>query len=25
VVPSHDGNEGLEAFLAKRRPEWRDA
>lgn len=25
VVPSHDGNEGLEAFLAKRPPEWRDA
>jgi len=25
VVASHDGNEGIEAFLAKRRPEWRDA
>lgn len=25
VVPSHDGNEGLEAFLAKRAPAWRDA
>lgn len=24
VVSSHDGNEGIEAFLDKRRPEWRD-
>lgn len=24
VVPSHDGNEGLEAFLGKRKPVWRD-
>lgn len=24
VVASHDGNEGIEAFLAKRKPEWRD-
>lgn len=24
ILPSHDGNEGIEAFLAKRRPEWRD-
>lgn len=25
VVTSHDGNEGIEAFLAKRAPAWRDA
>lgn len=25
VVPSHDGNEGIAAFLARRSPEWRDA
>lgn len=25
VVPSHDGREGIEAFLAKRAPTWRDA
>ncbi len=25
LLPSHDGNEGIEAFLAKRPPEWRDA
>lgn len=25
LLPSHDGNEGIEAFLEKRRPEWRDA
>ncbi len=25
VVPSFDGNEGIEAFLAKREPRWRDA
>jgi cyclohexa-1,5-dienecarbonyl-CoA hydratase len=25
LVPSHDGNEGVEAFLARRKPEWRDA
>lgn len=25
LVPSHDGNEGIEAFLAKRAPAWRDA
>lgn len=24
LVPSHDGNEGIAAFLAKRAPEWRD-
>jgi cyclohexa-1,5-dienecarbonyl-CoA hydratase len=24
VLGSHDGNEGIEAFLAKRTPEWRD-
>ena len=24
VVASHDGNEGIEAFLARRAPEWRD-
>lgn len=24
VLPSHDGNEGIEAFLARRQPEWRD-
>jgi cyclohexa-1,5-dienecarbonyl-CoA hydratase len=25
LLPSHDGNEGIEAFLARRPPEWRDA
>lgn len=25
LVPSHDGNEGIEAFLAKRAPKWEDA
>ncbi len=25
IVPSHDGNEGIEAFLARRPPQWRDA
>lgn len=25
LVPSHDGNEGIEAFLAKRPPKWVDA
>lgn len=25
VLTSHDGNEGIEAFLAKRAPQWRDA
>jgi cyclohexa-1,5-dienecarbonyl-CoA hydratase len=25
LVPSHDGNEGIEAFLAKRPPKWEDA
>jgi cyclohexa-1,5-dienecarbonyl-CoA hydratase len=25
VVPSHDGNEGIEAFLARRPPRWEDA
>lgn len=25
LVPSHDGNEGIAAFLAKRAPDWRDA
>ena len=25
LLPSHDGNEGIEAFLEKRRPAWRDA
>ncbi len=25
VLPSHDGNEGIEAFLARRPPQWRDA
>lgn len=25
VVTSHDGNEGIAAFLAKRPPEWRDS
>ena len=24
VLPSHDGNEGIEAFLARRPPRWRD-
>ena len=24
LVPSHDGNEGIEAFLARRAPKWRD-
>lgn len=24
LLPSHDGNEGIEAFLAKRKPEWED-
>lgn len=25
VAPSHDGNEGIEAFLARRAPAWEDA
>ncbi len=25
LLPSHDGNEGIEAFLEKRRPVWQDA
>ena len=25
LLPSHDGNEGIEAFLAKREPSWVDA
>lgn len=25
LLPSHDGNEGIEAFLARRSPEWRNA
>lgn len=25
ILPSHDGNEGIEAFLARRPPQWRDA
>ncbi len=25
ILPSHDGNEGVEAFLAKRPPRWRHA
>lgn len=25
VVPSHDGNEGIEAFIARRAPRWEDA
>ncbi len=25
LLPSHDGNEGIAAFLAKRRPAWRNA
>lgn len=25
LLPSHDGNEGIEAFLEKRRPAWRNA
>lgn len=24
VLPSHDGNEGIEAFLERRKPAWRD-
>ena len=24
LLPSHDGNEGIEAFLEKRKPEWED-
>jgi len=24
ILPSHDGNEGLEAFLARREPRWED-
>ncbi len=24
ILPSHDGNEGIEAFLAKRKPSWQD-
>jgi cyclohexa-1,5-dienecarbonyl-CoA hydratase len=25
VLPSHDGNEGIEAFIARRSPRWEDA
>lgn len=25
ILPSHDGNEGIEAFLARRSPQWRDS
>lgn len=25
LLPSHDGNEGIAAFLARRSPQWRDA
>jgi enoyl-CoA hydratase/carnithine racemase len=25
VLESHDGNEGIEAFLARRAPAWRNA
>lgn len=25
LLPSHDGNEGIEAFLGRRPPQWRDA
>ena len=25
LIPSHDGNEGIEAFLARRSPQWKDA
>ena len=25
ILPSHDGNEGIDAFLARRAPQWRDA
>ncbi len=24
LIPSHDGNEGIEAFLARRAPQWQD-
>ena len=25
LLPSHDGNEGIEAFIEKRAPQWVDA
>ena len=25
LLPSHDANEGIEAFIARRAPSWRDA
>jgi enoyl-CoA hydratase len=24
LIPSHDGNEGIDAFLEKRQPQWQD-